>query len=65
MAKIGENAVSNAIKRGAEEIRSVITGQPAQESAPPAQESPKPSYEQSVAESARSMPQEHGREMER
>ncbi len=61
MAKIGENAVSNAIKRGAEELRSAITGQPVQE----AQEVPKPSYDQALAESAREASKDQGQVMER
>jgi hypothetical protein len=71
MARFGENAVVNAIRRGAEEIHSFVTGKPVQELVQTAHEPVKTeasrdhglSYDHGLAEAARA-PKVKSREME-
>lgn len=73
MAKIGENAVVNAIRRGVEEMHAFVTGNAVQEPvhAPPepakaeAARAQAPSYEHGLAEAARAPRQVSSRGMER
>lgn len=59
MAKMGEKALSNAIRQGADEIRAVLYPQTQQVVAPAA---PQPSYD--PAQSSRSVSQDHGKSIE-
>lgn len=73
MAKIGENAFVNAIRRGVEEIHSFVTGKPVQEpveakAAEPTHEPAKAeilSFEHGLAEAARAPSKDQSRGMER
>ena len=68
MAKIGENAIANAIKRGVEEVHSFVTGKPVQEVVEPAKAEPpkqEMSYEHGLSEAARAPRPDKARGMER